>query len=250
MPNRILKEAAWSSESLSRVSLLAQGFFLRLLPLPDDHGCFDARVAILRARLFPLNYGQVTEKQLEGWIQELIAVDCIRVWTDSGVRYGYIPAWSKHQTVRSLHHRKTPSPPLQIITGSATETDAENKGDSSCKQVPAVESLNPNPNLNPVPPMAPQGGESAYPADFIEYLWEPYPKKTEKLEALKVWKKLNPSQAVKEKIRRAIQSARASPKWIEEGGRFIPNPAKWLRRGNWEDEIQPLRAVARPGFTY
>lgn len=149
MPNRIVKEAVWSSESLSKVSLLAQGLFLRLLPLPDDHGCFDARVTILRARLFPLNYAQVTEKILEKWIQELIAVDCIRVWMDSGVRYGYFPSWSKHQQVRSLHHRKTPPPPLEIVACEHPKTAVENKDDSNCYQVPAVESLNPILNPNP-----------------------------------------------------------------------------------------------------
>jgi hypothetical protein len=243
MPNRIIKESLWSSESLCRCSIAAQGFFARLFPLPDDHGCFDARPAILRSRLFPLNYNQVPEKQIETWLQELMAVDCIRVWTDAGVRYGFIPSWGKHQQIRSLHHRKTPAPPAEITA----ETGVENKGDSNCKQVVAVAACNPIPIPDPIPnPHTPPAGaepESEYPPEFLEYFWNPFPKKTEKLEAAKVWKKLKPSQAKREKIRAAVLAARQSPDWLKENGRYIPNPAKWLRRGQWDDETKgpPLK---------
>lgn len=224
MPNRIVKESIWSSENLAKASLLAQGFFLRLLPLPDDHGCFDARTAILRARLFPLNYSDVTEKQIEKWIQELIAVDCIRVWLDSGIRYGYVPTWSKHQQVRSLHHRKTPVPPEELVT----KTHTENKDDSNCKQVIAAESLNPNPN--PIQTCVRQGG--------FDRFWEAYPKKVGKQAAHKAWSKLAPSVELEETILSAIGRQKRHSQWLNENGRYIPHAATWLNGSRWEDELK------------
>ena len=228
MPNRILKESIWTSENLCKASIPAQGFFLRLLPLPDDHGCFDARVAVLRSRLFPLNYTQVSEKQIEGWLQELMAVDCIRIWTEAGVRYGYLPGWNKHQQVRSLHHRKTPAPPLQVLT---TEGGVENKDDINCNQLLAVDALNPNLNPNPKQTCA---SATSYSGEF-ESFWASYPKKVGKIEAYKAWRKINPSETLQRTIIAAIGWQKRTPQWQANDGRYIPNPATWLNRGQWED---------------
>lgn len=70
---------------------------------------------------------------------------------------------------------------------------------------------------------------------FVEF-WETYPRKTEKLEARKIWKRLRPSMELRKTIVEAIGRQKLSAEWIKENGQFIPNPAKWLRRGNWEDQ--------------
>jgi hypothetical protein len=155
---------------------------MRLFPLPDDHGCFDARSAILRSRLYPLNYSDVSEKQIEGWLAELIAVDCIRVWAESGVRYGLIPSWDKHQQIRSLHHRKTPVPPAEITILQTTVS----KVDNNCDQPPTPAALNPNlnPNLNPVPLKPPEGAAGVAESDF-EIRWLKYPNRDGRKAALR-----------------------------------------------------------------
>jgi hypothetical protein len=144
MPNRIIKESIWTSDTLSETSLLAQGFFFRLLPLPDDHGCFDARPAFLRTRMYPFQLEKVTEENIGCWLSELQAVDSIRFWLDAkGVLYGYIPGWKDHQTIRSIHNRKHPEPPPEILN-SKTHVDF------TCKQSQAVAYPNPNPNPNQI----------------------------------------------------------------------------------------------------
>ena len=143
MPNRIIKESIWSSPTLSQISLEAQAFWLRLLPLPDDHGCFDARSAILRGKLYPLCLTKVTEANIEAWLTELESVDSIRRWlTPDGITWGLMTNWSKHQRIRSLHQRKTPEPPENLIVKSLVITDV------NCRQLTAIDRLNPNPNPN------------------------------------------------------------------------------------------------------
>ena len=142
MPNRIIKESICGSESLASVSIGANFFFMRLLPLPDDHGCFDARIKFLRTRLFPFMLDKVKETDIKKWIDELVSIDTIRLWTAmNGNLYGYFPNWSDHQRIRSLHARKTPEPPESITSNTSISAD-------KCGQLTASDGLNPNPNLN------------------------------------------------------------------------------------------------------
>ena len=124
MPNRIIKQDLNISESLAQCTIGANMLFPRLWTYTDDHGCFDARVKILRGNIFPLMMDKVRESDIEKWLNELQSVDCLRLWTnEKGVRYGYIPNFSKHQTIRSIHKRITPEPP-QSITLENTVTSA------------------------------------------------------------------------------------------------------------------------------
>lgn len=98
-------------------------------------------------------------------------------------------------------------------------------------------------------PLKPPEGLESFPAGFAEF-WEAFPKKREKVEALKVWRQLKPSQELVQKILSAVAAARASPDWQKDKGQFIPNPAKWLRRGNWDDEIISPQTTDGPEFVY
>jgi hypothetical protein len=64
--------------------------------------------------------------------------------------------------------------------------------------------------------------------------WDAYPRKRAKADALKAWKKIAPAQAVCERILAAIADQARSKQWRDG---FIPYPATWLRRHQWEDEL-------------
>lgn len=86
-----------------------------------------------------------------------------------------------------------------------------------------------------IPSSAPNGAGTD--AGFDRF-WSAYPKKREKLEAQKVWNRIHPRNGLVETIIAAVEAAKRSPDWLKENGQYIPNPAKWLRRGNWEDDIR------------
>jgi hypothetical protein len=143
MPNRILKESIWTSPNLNALSPLAERYFYRLLPLPDDFGCFEATPLVVLGRCFPLRK-DCRESDIEKWNKEIEAEGIVRFWVDSGRLYGVFTNWEKHQRVRSLHQRKTPQPPPL---------------DATCRQMTADDGLNPNPNPNPLsPPYIPPNG--------------------------------------------------------------------------------------------
>jgi hypothetical protein len=73
--------------------------------------------------------------------------------------------------------------------------------------------------------------------------WLTYPKKVGKGEALRIWKRINPSDELCEAMVTAVHQATTTDQWRRENGRFIPNPATWLNQGRWSDE---LTVVSRP----
>lgn len=88
--------------------------------------------------------------------------------------------------------------------------------------------------------------ETALDRRFSEF-WAAYPKKVAKAAALKVWKRLKPSQELTDQMIAAIQKQKSSDQWTRERGRFIPNPATWLNGGRWEDEVTEVQNEINSG---
>ena len=103
MPNRILRESVWTSESLNAVSLAAEGFFLKILPYADDFGRFDARLPVIKGRVVPLRNVRLTE--IEEWLAELAGAGMVRFYEVRGVRYGFIPSWDRWNEKRAKASR-------------------------------------------------------------------------------------------------------------------------------------------------
>jgi hypothetical protein len=76
--------------------------------------------------------------------------------------------------------------------------------------------------------------------------WLTYPKKVGKGEALRIWKRLKPSDELVEKMISAVQVQSTSDQWRRNNGQFIPNPATWLNQGRWMDEGTTTPQVVCP----
>lgn len=72
----------------------------------------------------------------------------------------------------------------------------------------------------------------------FEVFWKAYPKKKGKKDALKAFKKLKPTQDMLDQMLAAIEQQKKSEQWQREHGQYIPYPAKWLKHGQWEDEVE------------
>lgn len=71
----------------------------------------------------------------------------------------------------------------------------------------------------------------------FEKFWEVYPRKVGKIDAEKVWSKLDPGNGLVNKILKSVGDHCETHDWIKDGGEYIPYPAKFLRQGYWENEI-------------
>lgn len=114
MPNRIVKESIWTSPNLNKISMLAELHFYRLLPCPDDHGCCECTPEVVKGKCYPLRQ-DITPKQIDEWQKELESENLIIRWNNGHRQYAIFPTFAKHQRIRSLHDRKTPPPPPNIV---------------------------------------------------------------------------------------------------------------------------------------
>lgn len=64
--------------------------------------------------------------------------------------------------------------------------------------------------------------------------WDAYPKKIDREGAWEAWKTLNPSADVAEQIMSALAVYKTDSQWIDDGDRYIPKAAKFLREEYWK----------------
>lgn len=73
-------------------------------------------------------------------------------------------------------------------------------------------------------------------SDDFHRFWSLYPRKAARARALEVWRRLNPTPELVERIIQAVRDRAKGPQWTREAGRFIPHPSTWLGRQQWADE--------------
>lgn len=97
------------------------------------------------------------------------------------------------------------------------------------------ETRNPNPKPEPETTLS---RAAARAAEFGEF-WKAYPahRRKEKADALKAWQQVAGANGFLDRVLAALGQQKKADEWVRDDGRFIPYPAKWLRRQRWEDEV-------------
>ncbi len=143
--------------------------------------------------------------------------------------------------------RKTNSKPTETERTSAG-IPAEVHG-NSCATVP-------KPYLNRTLPTTEgdnkadgKGPTAGAPARFDGRLfttfWEAYPCKIGREAAWEAWRTINPDQATADQIMSALAVWKASGRWDDKGGRFIPRAANWLSDDEyWKSPPAPAKGDA------
>jgi hypothetical protein len=143
LPNRILKESICYSEDINKLKPDEEIFFYRLIVNCDDYGRLDARIPILKSRLYPLRE-QMKSDDIKRYLKKLIDVKpepLIILYENGGIQYLQMCKWEKHQQIRA---KRSKYPSL---------TDKESiviSNDINGNQMIAYVPENPNPNPNPI----------------------------------------------------------------------------------------------------
>lgn len=74
----------------------------------------------------------------------------------------------------------------------------------------------------------------------FDAFWTAYPRRVGKKPAERAWAKLQPDEALVQRMLAAIDAQR--PGWTEL--RFVPHPATWLNQERWTDEVNPQPRAA------
>lgn len=109
MPARIVKESICTSESMAKLSWFEQVFFGRLIVSVDDYGRMDARTAIIRGRLFPLDNHRVTLDDIQAALFRMSEVEMVTLYEVNGKPYLQLTNWDKNQKPRA-NKSKCPAP--------------------------------------------------------------------------------------------------------------------------------------------
>lgn len=75
--------------------------------------------------------------------------------------------------------------------------------------------------------------------------WEAYPRKVDKQEALKVWKRLHLGNGDYDRVMQGLDRYRRSEQWTKDDGRFIPHPSTWLNKRRFEDEVATVQTAPK-----
>jgi hypothetical protein len=78
--------------------------------------------------------------------------------------------------------------------------------------------------------------------ELFEQWWPHYPKPVGKKAALGEWLKISPApdEAFTQRCIETVERQKRSKDWIKEGGRWIPEPERWLKKGRWDDSAPEL----------
>ena len=99
MPNRILKESAFTSDKISSLTDFEFRLWAGLITVADDAGRGDARPAVIKGRLFPLRE-RVRISDVDDALHGLAAKGCVSLYVVDEKPYFWFPTWSEHQRIR------------------------------------------------------------------------------------------------------------------------------------------------------
>lgn len=215
MPNRILRDYT-DSDKVDKISPQAETCFIRLIMKVDDFGKFHGHPTLLKSALFPLKVDRITEKQMDGWMDELDKVGLIVRYEVNSKRYLKINDFG--QRLR-LMHSKFPDP----LSNDRTMT-AECQHDDRLKR-----SRNETEVETEVETESVSVVYEIYPS-FNDF-WDAYQKKVDRGKSEKAWNKL--TQMEKEAVMLAI------PHYIafQPDKKFRKDPASYLYNRSWENEM-------------
>lgn len=227
---RNIKPGFFTNDDLVELPFEARLLFIGLWTIADKKGRLCDRPKKIKMEIFPAD-----QVDCEKLLLLLQARGFIRRYQVQGGRYIQVTNWHKHQNPHVKEADSTiPEEPVL-----APEIPAQPP------EEPERAGLIPD-SLNLIPdslkqPCAPAGARVRF-----EKFWLAYPKKKSKGDAEKAWKAIKPNEQLHDRILHALERAKTSAEWRNDGGKFIPYPATWLRAKGWEDEDTSPTAIKPP----
>jgi len=121
MPNRIIREGLLDSQRYWSVNMECRQFFVHLLLVADDFGCFPLAPIFIRRHCFDK---PPSNKKIDSLVSQLKDVDLIRTYKVEDSLYGFIPRYGQRLQRMKL---KYPPPPEALLTGDLQAQEKFNK---------------------------------------------------------------------------------------------------------------------------
>ena len=100
MPNRLIKESICTSDTINELNWFQEVCFYRLITVCDDYGRMDARLPILKGRMFALKE-DLRAGEIGKALAALEKAGLIRSYQVKGKPYLQVLTWNDHQQIRA-----------------------------------------------------------------------------------------------------------------------------------------------------
>jgi hypothetical protein len=138
MPNRMIRSGFLDSDKINSIDPDEQMFFVRLMLVADDFGCFDARLEMLRSQCYPLT--DICLSDVRRMLDACCRVGLVEKYEDEGKKYLFIPNFGQRLRKRV---RRFPEPhennKVTDYEKNIEKTCQSNDGQLSVKCRPEVE---------------------------------------------------------------------------------------------------------------
>jgi len=101
MPNRIIREAILTSESVCSLAWPEEVFYRRLLSIVDDYGRMEANPQLLRSKCYPLQTDAVRVADITRWMAACQKSGLILVYAVQGKQYLEVQKFGQQQRTAS-----------------------------------------------------------------------------------------------------------------------------------------------------
>jgi len=229
MPDRIIRDELLRSHRYVTLSSdTCRLLFVHLILCADSLGNAEATTTSLTLTMMR----SIDETTAAKLVAELADADLIRVYESGSKRYVHIPRF--RQRLRYIKG-KHPRPPAAIECNEMKELLRKARPPSDRGPTTVGRSEEKRSEKNP--------SANADACGFDEF-WKAYPRKKDKQDALKAWKRIAPDEDLRARVMSAVALQKQSMEWQKDGGRFIPYPSTWLNGARWDDEVEQTGAVA------
>lgn len=218
---RTIKPDAFTSDSLSSVSVLARWTFAGIWTYCDDEGRGRADARLIKAALYPID-DATTLKQVEKALDELEAISAICRYEVDGKPYLHCPGWG-HQKINRPSESRLP------------ECSRATHGGLSEESLRCVDG-----NREQGKEQGSEFAQERVSDSRFDEFWANYPRKTDKAKAKTAWAKATKTHDPARLIAAAATFAIAKR---DTEQRFIPHPTTWLNGERWEDEVDNVRQL-------
>lgn len=236
MANRIIKESAFTSDSIAKLNDFQFRLWIGLITQADDYGRGDARPDIIKGRVFALRK-KVREQDIAAGLKALASNGSIILYNVDEKPFYAFPKWDKHQRVRNAKP-KFPAPDAERRNSPQL---AANGGEVPPPRARAESNpiqSNPNPNPNPITRVR----EDEQDPGFTSF-WNTYPQKSGDIrQAFMAYLHAIDLGATPEKLVEAIKAQ--TDGITTEDLQFVPSAEKWLRNRGWESKATYKRTHA------
>ena len=221
MPNRIARDSARSSRKLASVSAEVERLFWRLILVADDFGRFDADPAVVLSTAFPRQSQTIKIKSVASWLQVGARVGLWLLYQYGDDVIGQMSKWE--QRVRANKSKFPPSDDGQVtVIRQTSACPYEEHGSRGKDEEHGSRAVTPSVT----------GDNNGF-----DRFWKAYPKKREKPEALAEWRGTASVRPSDDELLLRLEQHKKSLEWTEKGGKYIPWPAKWLKKQRWLDDL-------------